>query len=128
MAAALAASSAEAALLLLVLLVRLAAVALRCGEGLSLALYDESCPEAEAAVTAAVRQAMANDRTVAAGLLRMHFHDCFVRVRNFFVPSISILALHLLLLRSAASCLLDLNPAAAGRAATAPFCWTRRAP
>ncbi|EES06085.1 peroxidase 64 [Sorghum bicolor] len=79
MAAALAASSAEAALLLLVLLVRLAAVALRCGEGLSLALYDESCPEAEAAVTAAVRQAMANDRTVAAGLLRMHFHDCFVR-------------------------------------------------
>jgi peroxidase len=72
------AASAEAALLLLVL----AAVALRCGDALSLDLYDESCPEAEAAVTAAVRQAMANDRTVAAGLLRMHFHDCFVRVRR----------------------------------------------
>ncbi|XP_066379263.1 peroxidase 1-like [Miscanthus floridulus] len=76
--AALLAASAEAALLLLVLSV-LAAVALRCGDALSLDLYDESCPEAEAAVTAAVRQAMANDRTVAAGLLRMHFHDCFVR-------------------------------------------------
>ena len=75
------AASAEAALLLLVLSV-LAAVALRCGDALSLDLYDESCPEAEAAVTAAVRQAMANDRTVAAGLLRMHFHDCFVRVRT----------------------------------------------
>jgi peroxidase len=72
------AASAEAALLLLVL----AAVALSCGDALSLDLYDESCPEAEAAVTAAVRQAMANDRTVAAGLLRMHFHDCFVRVRR----------------------------------------------
>ncbi|CAD6241507.1 unnamed protein product [Miscanthus lutarioriparius] len=73
------AASAEAVLLLLVLLLVLAAVALRCGDALSLDLYDESCPEAEAAVTAAVRQAMANDRTVAAGLLRMHFHDCFVR-------------------------------------------------
>ncbi|XP_062220881.1 peroxidase 64 [Phragmites australis] len=49
------------------------------GEALSLDYYDETCPEAEAAVTAAVRQAMANDRTVPAGLLRMHFHDCFVR-------------------------------------------------
>jgi len=77
------AASAEAVLLLLVLLLVLAAVALRCGDALSLDLYDESCPEAEAAVTAAVRQAMANDRTVAAGLLRMHFHDCFVRVRRF---------------------------------------------
>ncbi|CAN6279480.1 unnamed protein product [Urochloa humidicola] len=48
-------------------------------EALSLDLYDEKCPAAEAAVTAAVRQAMAKDRTVAAGLLRMHFHDCFVR-------------------------------------------------
>ncbi|PAN09146.1 hypothetical protein PAHAL_1G462500 [Panicum hallii] len=48
-------------------------------EALSLDLYEERCPEAEAAVTAAVRQAMAKDRTVAAGLLRMHFHDCFVR-------------------------------------------------
>ncbi|KAJ1281777.1 hypothetical protein BS78_04G331700 [Paspalum vaginatum] len=51
----------------------------RGGEALSLDLYEETCPEAEAAVTAAVRQAMAKDRTVAAGLLRMHFHDCFVR-------------------------------------------------
>ncbi|TVU27573.1 hypothetical protein EJB05_19064, partial [Eragrostis curvula] len=48
-------------------------------EALSLDYYDDKCPGAEAAVTAAVRQAMATDRTVPAGLLRMHFHDCFVR-------------------------------------------------
>ncbi|KAL6635435.1 hypothetical protein ACP70R_028106 [Stipagrostis hirtigluma subsp. patula] len=60
------------------LLVLLAAVALG-GEALSLDYYDERCPQAEAAVTAAVRQAIAKDRTVPAGLLRLHFHDCFVR-------------------------------------------------
>ncbi|GJN22591.1 hypothetical protein PR202_gb10171 [Eleusine coracana subsp. coracana] len=47
--------------------------------GLSLNYYDHKCPGAEAAVTAAVRQAMAKDSTVPAGLLRLHFHDCFVR-------------------------------------------------
>uniref|UniRef100_J3LIT3 Peroxidase n=1 Tax=Oryza brachyantha TaxID=4533 RepID=J3LIT3_ORYBR len=50
------------------------------GEALSLDYYTKSCPqEAEAAVAAAVKQAMAKDRTVPAGLLRLHFHDCFVR-------------------------------------------------
>ncbi|KAF0920630.1 hypothetical protein E2562_035917 [Oryza meyeriana var. granulata] len=52
------------------------------GEALSLDYYAKSCPKAEAAVAAAVKQAMARDRTVPAALLRMHFHDCFVRVRN----------------------------------------------
>ena len=49
------------------------------GYALSLGHYRQSCPRAEAAVTAAVKQAMAKDRTVPAGLLRLHFHDCFVR-------------------------------------------------
>ncbi|BAF10552.1 Os02g0833900 [Oryza sativa Japonica Group] len=49
------------------------------GEALSLDYYAKSCPKAEAAVAAAVKQAMAKDRTVPAGLLRLHFHDCFVR-------------------------------------------------
>ena len=51
------------------------------GEALSLEHYQQSCPKAEAAVKAAVKQAMAKDQSVAAGLLRLHFHDCFVRVR-----------------------------------------------
>uniref|UniRef100_A0ACD5VPI7 Uncharacterized protein n=1 Tax=Avena sativa TaxID=4498 RepID=A0ACD5VPI7_AVESA len=49
------------------------------GHALSLDHYRQSCPKAEAAVTAAVKQAIAKDRTVPAGLLRLHFHDCFVR-------------------------------------------------
>lgn len=50
-------------------------------EALSLEHYRQSCPKAEAAVTAAVKQAMSSDHTVPAALLRLHFHDCFVRVR-----------------------------------------------
>jgi peroxidase len=53
---------------------------LRVGSGLSLNYYDNTCPNYEATVTAAVKQAMATDKTVPAALLRMHFHDCFVRV------------------------------------------------
>ncbi|OEL16342.1 Peroxidase 64 [Dichanthelium oligosanthes] len=67
------------ALLVVLVLLAVTAVLLGGGQALSLDLYDETCPEAEAAVTAAVREAMAKDRTVAAGILRMHFHDCFVR-------------------------------------------------
>ncbi|GJM87539.1 hypothetical protein PR202_ga03504 [Eleusine coracana subsp. coracana] len=51
----------------------------KVAHGLSLNYYDDKCPGAEAAVTAAVRQAMSKDSTVPAGLLRLHFHDCFVR-------------------------------------------------
>nr|GEX22582.1 peroxidase 64-like [Tanacetum cinerariifolium] len=41
--------------------------------------YDQTCPNVEAAVTSAVKKAMLNDRTVPAALLRMQFHDCFIR-------------------------------------------------
>lgn len=44
--------------------------------------YDQTCPQLEHAVTNAVKKAMINDKTVPAALLRMHFHDCFVRVTN----------------------------------------------
>lgn len=42
--------------------------------------YDHTCPQLESIVTHAVKQAMSNDKTVPAALLRMHFHDCFIRV------------------------------------------------
>lgn len=42
--------------------------------------YDHTCPQLESAVTDAVKKAMMNDKTVPAALLRMHFHDCFIRV------------------------------------------------
>ncbi|KAE9458647.1 hypothetical protein C3L33_09449, partial [Rhododendron williamsianum] len=41
--------------------------------------YDQSCPGAESKITGVVKKAMMNDRTVPAALLRMHFHDCFIR-------------------------------------------------
>uniref|UniRef100_A0A7N0RBR9 Peroxidase n=1 Tax=Kalanchoe fedtschenkoi TaxID=63787 RepID=A0A7N0RBR9_KALFE len=46
---------------------------------LSANYYDQTCPKAESVVTHAVKKAMSNDKTVPAALLRMHFHDCFVR-------------------------------------------------
>ncbi|GLT34989.1 hypothetical protein SLA2020_094740 [Shorea laevis] len=41
--------------------------------------YHKTCPHLEHTVTSTVKKAMKNDETVAAGLLRMHFHDCFIR-------------------------------------------------
>ncbi len=38
------------------------------------------CPEAESLVAAAVTKAIFQNETNAPGLLRMHFHDCFVNV------------------------------------------------
>ncbi|XP_020575789.1 peroxidase 47 [Phalaenopsis equestris] len=47
--------------------------------GLSIDHYMFSCPFAESMVKNAVFQALNNDPTLAAALLRMHFHDCFIQ-------------------------------------------------
>ncbi|CAL9075271.1 unnamed protein product [Musa textilis] len=41
--------------------------------------YDASCPFAEFIVRNTVNQALRSDSTLAGGLLRLHFHDCFVQ-------------------------------------------------
>ncbi|GKU90145.1 hypothetical protein SLEP1_g4185 [Rubroshorea leprosula] len=41
--------------------------------------YDKTCPHLEQIVNSTVEKAMKNDNKVAARLLRMHFHDCFIR-------------------------------------------------
>ncbi|KAD1339113.1 hypothetical protein E3N88_42998 [Mikania micrantha] len=48
-------------------------------DALSSNYYDQTCPNAESTITSVVKKAMLNDPTVPAALLRMHFHDCFIR-------------------------------------------------
>ncbi|XP_020080023.1 lignin-forming anionic peroxidase-like [Ananas comosus] len=41
--------------------------------------YDYACPQALSTIRAAVRAAIAKERRMAASLIRLHFHDCFVQ-------------------------------------------------
>ncbi|KAL3581276.1 hypothetical protein D5086_015608 [Populus alba] len=51
-----------------------------CQAQLSPAFYDSSCPNAFSAIRTAIRStAIASDRRMAASLIRLHFHDCFVQ-------------------------------------------------
>ncbi|KAL0920732.1 hypothetical protein M5K25_009895 [Dendrobium thyrsiflorum] len=52
---------------------------IRSSNALDINYYNSSCPNVESLVTVAVKKAIANDGTVPAALLRMHFHDCFIR-------------------------------------------------
>ncbi|KAF6999851.1 hypothetical protein CFC21_015827 [Triticum aestivum] len=47
--------------------------------GLSVGHYSYSCPNAEAIVREAVKNAREKNRGTGAGLIRLFFHDCFVR-------------------------------------------------
>jgi peroxidase len=50
--------------------------------GLFPQFYDHSCPKAKEIVKSIVAQAVAKETRMAASLVRLHFHDCFVKV-NF---------------------------------------------
>ncbi|KAK6131459.1 hypothetical protein DH2020_034800 [Rehmannia glutinosa] len=47
--------------------------------GLSWTYYDSSCPNLESIVRKQLKKVFKNDIGQAAGLLRLHFHDCFVQ-------------------------------------------------
>ncbi|KAK9670660.1 hypothetical protein RND81_13G216100 [Saponaria officinalis] len=49
------------------------------GDSLSLNYYDENCPDVDKIIENTIKEAFSEDKTVPAALLRMHFHDCFVR-------------------------------------------------
>lgn len=55
------------------------------GAALDAHYYAETCPEAESIIFEAVRDASAHDPKVPARLLRMFFHDCFIRVLSLFI-------------------------------------------
>ncbi|XP_075652901.1 peroxidase 64-like [Castanea sativa] len=46
---------------------------------LSYNYYEKTCPHAESIIAYAVKTATSKDKTVPAALLRLHFHDCFIR-------------------------------------------------
>ncbi|XP_021889861.1 peroxidase 47-like [Carica papaya] len=49
-------------------------------EALNMNYYIMTCPFAEAIVRNTVNRALQADPTLAASLIRMHFHDCFIQV------------------------------------------------
>lgn len=51
------------------------------GQGdLKTGFYSSSCPKSESIVRSTVEKYFNKDPTLAAALLRLHFHDCFVQV------------------------------------------------
>ena len=51
-----------------------------CHGQLRMHFYEESCPHAEEIVKEIIWNRVASNSTLPAKFLRMHFHDCFVRV------------------------------------------------
>jgi peroxidase len=47
---------------------------------LKVGFYNTICPKAEATVKAVVQSRFTSDTTITPALLRLFFHDCFVRV------------------------------------------------
>ncbi|KAG8091003.1 hypothetical protein GUJ93_ZPchr0011g27902 [Zizania palustris] len=50
-----------------------------CNGQLQVGFYSKSCPAAESTVASVVRQAAAADNTILPALVRLQFHDCFVK-------------------------------------------------
>ncbi|XP_076930508.1 lignin-forming anionic peroxidase-like [Bidens hawaiensis] len=61
------------------LLVLFAAYNTPCEAQLSSTFYDGSCPNALRTVRTTIRTAISRERRMAASILRLHFHDCFVQ-------------------------------------------------
>ncbi|KAM0900897.1 hypothetical protein ACQ4PT_020360 [Festuca glaucescens] len=66
-------------LLLLRLVLAIAIARSSCVVALDVGYYAATCPDAEATVRQAMEQQFYNDNTIAPALIRMLFHDCFVR-------------------------------------------------
>ena len=47
---------------------------------LSSTFNENACPNALSTIRAAIRTAIASERRMAASLIRLHFHDCFVQI------------------------------------------------
>lgn len=54
-------------------------VGLSQGQGTRVGFYSSACPRVESIVQSTVRSHFSSNRAIAPGLLRIHFHDCFVQ-------------------------------------------------
>ncbi|GAA0164701.1 peroxidase [Lithospermum erythrorhizon] len=63
----------------LMMLLVFSPVVLAQSEGLQIGFYSSSCPQAEPIVKSTVQAHFSADPSIAPGLLRLHFHDCFVQ-------------------------------------------------
>lgn len=52
--------------------------------GLSFNFYDKSCSKVESIIRTELKKIFKEDIGQAAGLLRLHFHDCFVQVIKLY--------------------------------------------
>ncbi|TKY51473.1 Lignin-forming anionic peroxidase [Spatholobus suberectus] len=50
-----------------------------CDAQLSSTFYDGACPNALSTIRSVIRSAVSKERRMAASLIRLHFHDCFVQ-------------------------------------------------
>ncbi|XP_057451148.1 lignin-forming anionic peroxidase-like [Lotus japonicus] len=50
-----------------------------CNAQLSSTFYDSACPNALSTIRKVIRTAVSKERRMAASLIRLHFHDCFVQ-------------------------------------------------
>ena len=64
--------------------------------------YDDTCKDFEEIVAGKVREWFIKDKTIAASLIRLHFHDCSVRV-CYFIFFLFLLFDHLKTLASSKS-------------------------
>uniref|UniRef100_A0A453EBI8 Plant heme peroxidase family profile domain-containing protein n=1 Tax=Aegilops tauschii subsp. strangulata TaxID=200361 RepID=A0A453EBI8_AEGTS len=69
-------------------------------QGLQRGFYDSSCPDAEDIVRSTVEKYYNNDATIAPGLLRLHFHDCFVQVSSIILFCVACSSIILLFIYS----------------------------
>ncbi|CAN1843732.1 Peroxidase 3 [Linum perenne] len=72
----------ERSQLFTLLLTLLAVLASSAEAQLQMNFYSQSCPKAEQIVLDYVKKHISNAPSLASPLLRMHFHDCFVRMIN----------------------------------------------
>ncbi|KAL3502195.1 hypothetical protein ACH5RR_036644 [Cinchona calisaya] len=54
-------------------------VTMQCEAQLSPTFYESTCPRALSTIRTSIRQAISRERRMAASLVRLHFHDCFVQ-------------------------------------------------